>query len=579
MKLSYLLTHRFVCLAITSALFVPLHSSIAKPDADEPAGETPVRLRGKYFPTLSPPGLTIELTPIPGFHLNWGAPARFLLRGVPDLTVAILTKTKTHALVRLSHTNTPKPGPEAIQGFLYICDDANTICEKESLSQIQWRAAKGPLTPKTGSSGKSNASQTPGAKDMKFHSRAEAESILAGLETASKPSPLLITFSARWCPACRQLDETIQSTPLLQKMTANQQWIKLDQDDPDLDDWKKLWGISSIPNTILISKGRQIERRLLGTLPKKALTQWAQASFVQLDADPLTPHQLALHAIERSYQSGQWIEALALLEKWKPSTAEETSLQSFYLAECRIQTAASEAVKTAERDRLLSETNVRGYYQIMEMAPEHPKTESEIKLTRRLLTFLAAARTLPEPLTGTDVMHADVAVSQGELTRALGEEAQSQIFYREAIALLKKLPNRSHGVGFGERLLESAVLADGLKDFVNARAVLEPLLKQNPDDHIGYYARARVELAAQKCDDALRFAKLSLDRSYGYNRLRSYDLSLRIFDRCPGLTAEEGITSSTRRAQLLAQAQKELKHAPPSMKESRLGKKILNLAR
>ena len=84
-------------------------------------------------------------------------------------------------------------------------------------------------------------------------------------EVLKSDKPVLVDFSAAWCPPCQALH------PILEELADEQDEFKIVT--VDIDDCAELAGeysVSSIPCIVVFNSGKEIERRV-GLQPKKRL--------------------------------------------------------------------------------------------------------------------------------------------------------------------------------------------------------------------------------------------------------------------------------------------------------------------
>lgn len=90
-------------------------------------------------------------------------------------------------------------------------------------------------------------------------------------EVLKSDKPVLVDFSATWCPPCQALH------PILEELADEQDEFKIVT--VDIDDCAELageYGVSSIPCIVVFDNGKEIERRV-GMQPKKRLLKMMRA--------------------------------------------------------------------------------------------------------------------------------------------------------------------------------------------------------------------------------------------------------------------------------------------------------------
>ena len=86
--------------------------------------------------------------------------------------------------------------------------------------------------------------------------------IVAAQDEASKAGrPMLLRFTASWCPPCQEMERSVWPTPEAQAALAPVAAIKVDVDDPAAETLARTYGIQGIPALVLVdASGREIAR-------------------------------------------------------------------------------------------------------------------------------------------------------------------------------------------------------------------------------------------------------------------------------------------------------------------------------
>jgi thioredoxin 1 len=85
-------------------------------------------------------------------------------------------------------------------------------------------------------------------------------------EVLDSSQPVLVDFSAVWCPPCKMLDPIVQQ--LAGEWEGKVKVVKIDSDEnPNL---VMQFGVMGIP-TLLFFKGGEIKERITGYMPKEKL--------------------------------------------------------------------------------------------------------------------------------------------------------------------------------------------------------------------------------------------------------------------------------------------------------------------
>ena len=81
-------------------------------------------------------------------------------------------------------------------------------------------------------------------------------------EAAQAKRPVLLRFTAGWCPPCKEMERKVWPDATIQKALAPVIAIKVDADDPALSHLYQTHGVSGIPALVLLdASGKEIGRR------------------------------------------------------------------------------------------------------------------------------------------------------------------------------------------------------------------------------------------------------------------------------------------------------------------------------
>ncbi|MEK7692230.1 MAG: thioredoxin family protein, partial [Bdellovibrionota bacterium] len=165
--------------------------------------------------------LQLSVSPPPKHHLNREAPTWLRLSGSKDkLKPALVTEAG-------AEFSLPEAKPVQFEIELYLCDDANTFCERHNV-QNAWDGEN------LKTAGKAAAAAAPTSTQGGLDTAA-AEHVfikndpVKAFELAKKENkPILIDFYGIWCPPCNQLDEEVFSKT--EFLNASKGWVKLKLD-------------------------------------------------------------------------------------------------------------------------------------------------------------------------------------------------------------------------------------------------------------------------------------------------------------------------------------------------------------
>jgi thioredoxin 1 len=99
-------------------------------------------------------------------------------------------------------------------------------------------------------------------------------------QVLQSPMPILLDFTAAWCPPCRMLDPIVDE--LATKYNGQMRVGKVDVDiNPDI---QEMFGVMGIPTLILFKGGQPVEY-LVGFKPRNQIES-ALNPYLQSDATP-----------------------------------------------------------------------------------------------------------------------------------------------------------------------------------------------------------------------------------------------------------------------------------------------------
>jgi thioredoxin 1 len=97
-------------------------------------------------------------------------------------------------------------------------------------------------------------------------------------EVIESDKPVLVDFTAAWCPPCRAMN------PILDQMAVDRDDIKIVSVDVDSEqELASQWGVMGMPTFILFHNGAPIQQ-LVGSRPRKRLESELEQALVEQPA-------------------------------------------------------------------------------------------------------------------------------------------------------------------------------------------------------------------------------------------------------------------------------------------------------
>lgn len=245
---------------------------------------------------LSPARVRIEVKK--GFHINDKAPIRVEIGDEKYLKPQTLEAQRV--IVELDSKAIRSRG--ILRASVFVCDDALTVCEKRVWS---WDLQGKPVV---GRGVKSDArpEEKPKPASVKKENGFYLDSFEKGQkECARTKKPLLVEFSARWCPGCMRLEKEVWLNPEMQKTLRKFVKVKMDADRFANKPWMEKYGIGGIPATLVLNcEGIEIDR-FIDFQPRPVLQQ-------ALGLIAKTKHPLTRDQLETRFKAGDAEAALSL---------------------------------------------------------------------------------------------------------------------------------------------------------------------------------------------------------------------------------------------------------------------------
>ncbi len=282
-----------------------------------------------------------------GFHINEKAPNHLIL---PDAKSLPPTISEPQMLV---FSIDPKTRAQKgnLEASIYVCDDANTVCENRTWS---WETPGLNASPNSGSNVKIGSGT---GSEQKIMSSTTQKLIKDGFylddferglkECKKSKKPILVDFSARWCPGCMRLDKEVWPRPEMKKTLQQFIKVKLDADRFANKALMDKYQVGGIPAMLILNCAGEEMERFVDFQEARSLKKNLE-NFLS-SKNPLTKQELTAKAkagdeksatalAQRAANSYKFSEALtyyALVKEpqadlyyWQAQVGEQTELNS-----------------------------------------------------------------------------------------------------------------------------------------------------------------------------------------------------------------------------------------------------------
>ncbi len=335
-------------------------------------------------------------------------------------------------------------------------------------------------------------------------------------EAAMDGKPLLLDFSAQWCPPCQTLAAEVLHAAEHETTLAGLHLVVLDADDPSSWELKDRYAVGGYPTVIATdAQGRELAR-LTGYPGEQAFVSWLagaterghslSARIQALQRAELDPPQAAVLALDlvRAGRSDEAREALSAADDSEPAMRAKLALDGDadalrWLVEHRMDDARSwiwDGLEALRHDPALA----------AELRPRLLETcqDAEPAMVTEITALLAE-------LDPADQAPARYAAAAEAMAATLGDD-----------------PAHNRG-----RWSELAWLLEEAGDYDKALAVLDTAIHHYPQEFGYHNAKARVLQHLGRLDQAEVEARLALEHAYG-------DQQLRAVTQLAGILLEEG---------------------------------------
>lgn len=481
--------------------------------------------------TVAPNAGNLEVTAAPpaAHHFNIEAPMSLAEPGAKK-PLKPKSATKDQVLFQLAGTQ-----PRHFAVTLYLCDDANTYCEKHVVAS-KWDgkaavAAPGSALPKT-------ADITPagsifkGAAKQGFLSDPDKALELAAREN----KPLMISFFAVWCPPCNMLDHEVISSKEFSEAAKDFVKLRLDVDAEASWPLKARYQVGGYPTVVFANaKGDEL-LRVVGYRPKAEFlselkTAWnlRTESLASLTTKADAGNTEAAQRIGLiHFERKEYKDAIRYLTKAGDADSRETALQA------KLSIAEDEDDK-GDQKKLLeqalkefpdSPSSLPRQVELANLYKESKQPEKAKELFNAAIANGTALAKSPEKLAGHDLIVPDVLSYVAEAHEGLGDEQATRLAWKQVAAeyrkRIKDSSDRGNNLELGHALAKAGKIRQADEHF-------KKLEKLYPQDHSFYYNHAYMLYnTAKNALNAEPVAAKAYELAYGDNKIRAAMLLAKI---------------------------------------------------
>jgi thiol-disulfide isomerase/thioredoxin len=440
----------------------------------------------------------------------------------------------------------PDAKPRDYTISLFLCDNANTFCEKHQVSG-KWDGKS------TGAAAPSSPAAAPATggeikKGMGPHGFILNDATAALAKAKAESKPLLVDFFGIWCPPCNMLDTQVFPSREFARASAGFIKLKLDADSPVSWELKSRYHVSGYPTVVFASPDGDEIGRIVGFRSRSAFVKEIKRAW-EVREEPV--HRLKAKADSGDRAASDRL-GIMFLERQEYESAihylEGTQTHQERLLDARIdqlENASSEEGNKEAREKFLAllkksigETpdSLSSLFWRMKLAELHEKrgekTEQKALLdavTSTVDRWAADPSLLAKKFEGHDMTLGDLWETAADARESMSDAAGAKTAWLKAAAEYRAQATSPKERGAN---LELAFCLSKAGDLPAAEKIYAALEKAYPREFTFYFnhARALFESPAKDAKKASPLVTKALEFSYGDNKLRTAMLAARVYD-------------------------------------------------
>ena len=486
-------------------------------------------------------GLKLKVAPNPGFHFNLDAPNK-VKPGPETKAVAPSVKKESELTFAVPSDSVGKP----MNLEVYVCDDANTYCKPELAAVTIATDMKVAMVrpSKPSSAGETGAKAAPLTEAPPEKHGFLLNGFEEGLARGKRlGKPVLVDFSAIWCPACLQLEHDVLDTPEFAKASKDFVKVRIDLDWEGSQALKTRYHVKDIPTLVLVNADGEELARLHGYRPKRVmlgeisrLTKAKLVPMKELKARADKGDRISKDLVGvAAYDSLDYANAVEYLKGTKREKERRLIAEGHLLADQKKNDALIAKLRELTAEYPKSVDTSDRWLRIAKLEKEAGRTKEMQDAAERSMKGADALLAKGAKLAlSIDSSRDDAELEPGEIwvTKAsaldlLGRGNEAKAAWGKAADETKKSVRSPTDKG---RLLALAYYMNKAgRETSEVDAVYADLAKRFPDEYTFHFKRADLYFKKGDMATARPFAEKAVAVAYGANLASSALLLAKIF--------------------------------------------------